>query len=67
MMSEQGSEPEGRASDGGEEILDFPESDHDEVHAMRDMDLDPQADGVVPDLPMESHAPTRVTVTQVSV
>ena len=62
MMSEQGSEPEGRASDG-EEVLDFPESDHDEVHAldMRDMDMDPDdvvpdavvPDVVVPDLPAE--------------
>ena len=64
MMSEQGSESEGHASNG-EEILDFPESDHDGDHApeTRDMDMDP--DGVMPDvavpaLPAERHTRTKV-------
>ena len=79
MMSEQGSDPEGRASNG-EEVLDFPESDHDEVHAldMRDMDMDPDdvvpdaavpdavvPDVVVPDLPAERR--TRPKAKQVGV
>jgi hypothetical protein len=62
MMSEQGSEV-GRASDG-EEILDFPESDQEEVHAMGDMDMDPS--GIVPDLVAPDIA-VPVTVTQVGV
>jgi len=49
-MSEQGSEPEGRDSDG-DEVLDFPESDHDEVRALEMKDMDMYPNGVVPDLP----------------